>query len=95
MSHKRFADAEGYVRHCWECAHSYGWDRNNTGICSVSGHIVEKYQSPSNPASGVGGCIHYRYLDKPEPMTNDERYRRVCDLLEEALQLMSEWKENE
>jgi hypothetical protein len=61
----------------------------------VSGHIVEKYQSPSNPASGVGGCIHYRYLDKPEPMTNDERYRRVCDLLEEALQLMSEWKENE
>ena len=94
MSHKRFSDSEGYVRHCWECAHSYGWSKCY-GWCSISEKPVSKYDSPSNPASPVGGCIHYRHVDKPEPKTSDERYRRVCDLLEEALQLMSEWKENE
>lgn len=95
MSHRHFADNAGFTRHCWECVHSYDWD-GNIGFCDMYSNNVEKYDSPNNGSTIAGGCGHYSDGKEPEPrpMTNDERYRRVCELLEEALQLMSEWGTN-
>lgn len=96
MSHKRFMDGAGFTRHCWECVHSHDWN-GHIGFCDVNGRCVSKYDNPYNYLTIAGSCGHYSNGKEPEPrpMTNDERYRRVCDLLEEALQLMSEWRENE
>lgn len=61
--HRRFSDAAGYMRHCWECKHAKGWCRHETSIdgnvatCELTGAKVGKYDSPNNPCSRTpNGC---------------------------------------
>lgn len=63
MPRRRFSDAAGYTRHCWECKHAKGWCRHKTSIdgnvatCELTGITVGKYDSPNNPCSRTpNGC---------------------------------------
>lgn len=64
MPRRRFADAAGYTRHCWECRHARGWGKEETidgpcGTCELTGRPVFKYTSPNNPCSHVGNECRY------------------------------------
>ena len=54
---KRFTDAAGYTRHCWECVHAKDWRKETNVIgddiadCELTGRVVRKYASPNNPCS--------------------------------------------
>ena len=62
--HRRFSDAAGYTRHCWECAHAKGWRKGmfskaDIAKCELNGRIVEKYNSPNNQCSHLGPECDY------------------------------------
>ena len=66
-AHRRFTDAAGFTRHCWECRNAHGWD-GGTAVCAVTGRAVGRYDSPANPCSRAMWCMDYE-----ESRTNDEK----------------------
>lgn len=62
--HARFADGAGYTRHCWECIHAEGWNRDRfmnawVASCPELGDYVGQFDSPNNQSSNAAGCTHY------------------------------------
>ena len=68
MPRRRFSDAAGYTRHCWECSHAKGWKRVNTidgheARCELAGVAVGKYDSPNNPCSKTPNGCNYDWSE--------------------------------
>jgi hypothetical protein len=66
--HRRFSDAAGYTRHCWECRHAKGWRRvesidGHAANCELTGAKVGKYDSPNNPCSKTQNGCNYDWSE--------------------------------
>ena len=64
VSRRRFSDAAGYTRHCWECAHAKGWERTgeidgDRATCELTSRFVHRYDSPNNLCCHMPGACEY------------------------------------
>lgn len=67
MPRRRFSDAAGYTRHCWECRHAKDWEKRSVtgywGTCELTGIRVGKYDSPNNPCSRTPNACNYDWSE--------------------------------
>ena len=64
-SHRRFTDAAGRTRHCWECVHAKDWESGFFGQLPVA--TCELHDVAVNKYDGPGHC-----LDAPWCVNHDD-----------------------